>query len=859
MKRFVLIDANALVHRAFHALPPLRTPDGLVTNAVFGFASVLLKMIKDLKPDHIAAAFDLAGPTFRHDEFEDYKAHRVKAPNELYAQMPLVKELLTHFGIPIFEKEGYEADDLIGTLATKLVKGKEAQVTIVTGDLDALQLVTASKITVFTLRKGVTDTITYNEKAVKERYGGLKPNQLIDYKGLRGDPSDNIPGVPGVGEKTAITLLAHFGSIEKMYARLEKENYKLPEGVSEKLRQKLIENKESAVFSKYLATIVTDLDLDFSLATNGWRKGLNLQGVKDFFNRLHFSSLVKRAEEVGVVNSGQTEIELAVKEKNEATEALGVLPGNFLGERVVALLLSGGEFWLANSTAVIKIEADLIAPLFGEADLEIITFQAKAILRERGLPEPMLARIFDLEIGAYLINPDIKNYGLDQIIQQELGKANSTDAVAKVKLFPELKARLWEKLKNLDLIEIFESVEMPLIPILTQMERAGIKIDPKAIKTLARETEKTIAKLEKQIYKHAGQEFNINSPQQLGQILYDDLAIKGRVRKTSGGARSTAAGELEKIVDAHPIVPLILDYREVQKLNSTYIKPFPKFISSDSRLHTTFNQVGAGTGRLSSEEPNLQNIPTRSVIGREFRRAFIASPGAVLLSGDYSQLELRIVAHLSQDETLKEAFAAGQDIHTRTAAEIFEVPPDKVTKAQRRQAKVMNFGVLYGMGVLAFARAAGVDRVRAREFIDRYFEEFSGVRDYIDKIRQQVSKDGFVTTEFGRRRFIPEVSASAPFMREQGFRMAVNFPVQGTAADVVKMAMIRVAEYLKENFPKGEVKLLLQIHDELIFEVKEELSGAVSKKLVSLMEAVDKLSLPLTVEAKQGLTWADLK
>lgn len=845
MKRLILIDGNALVHRAFHALPPLTSPRGTVTNAVFGFASILLKTIKELKPDYIAATFDLAGPTFRHEEFAEYKIHRERAPDELYTQIPLAKDVLEAFGIPIYEKQGYEADDLIGTLAVKIKNNPLAgglQIVIATGDLDTLQLVEGKKVVVFTLKKGVSDTVVYDEEAVMARYG-LKPDQLNDYKGLKGDPSDNIPGVPGVGEKTAAALIKEFGSLENLYQSLEnrKEKNKVVEGkLSPKLIEKLLEFKDQAFFSKQLATLVTDLDVDLSLGKTDWRKNMDQSKIETLFKDLGFTSLLKRLSEIGLSGEGSG---LALKK--EAAEAEGLV---FDPNKKNIYIADAGD-----KKALENITANPEALLIGH-DLKGL-FKT---LISRGIH--IKNQIFDTKIAAYLLNPDLKDYDFDKIYYLEFRETPSSDPAKKPAYLWKLKEHLWEKIKLANLIKIFEDIEMPLIKVLAEMELSGIKIDGRALKRLLETTNKELAKLEIKIYKLVGTDFNINSPSQLGEILFNKLQIKGRVRKTSGGAMSTAAPELEKLRDEHPIIDLILQYRELQKLKTTYIEPFPLLVNkADGRLHTTYNQTGTATGRLSSQDPNLQNIPIKTELGQEFRKAFIAEKGYRLTSLDYSQIELRVIAHIAQDEKMIEAFRKGEDIHTRTAAEIFEVAPEKVTKEMRRQAKVLNFGIIYGMGPLGFARAAGVDRQRAREFITKYLDDFSGVARYIEKTKEKTRHDGYVETLFGRRRQLLDIYSTIPQVQAQAERMAINHPIQGTAADLMKMAMIRVHDFIYRNLKEGEARILLQVHDELVCEIKEKLVSQVASELKKIMESIYQLDVPLIVDIKYGSNWQEME
>ena len=845
MKKLILIDGNALVHRAFHALPPLTSPRGIVTNAVFGFSSILLKTIKDLKPDYIAAAFDLAGPTFRHKEFAEYKIHRERAPDELYNQIPLVKDMLGAFGVPVYEKQGYEADDLIGTLATETKNNPPAggvQVVIATGDLDTLQLVEGEKVVVFTLKKGMNDTVIYDERAVMARYG-LKPGQLNDYRGLKGDPSDNIPGVPGIGEKTAADLIQKFGSLDGLYKSLEKQKtkgkrQKVKGEVSEKLAEKLLENKERAYFSKQLSTLVTDLDTDFSLGKADWRKNMDQSKIETIFKELGFNSLLKRLQEIGLPEQSA----MVFEKEAPAMEELNFDPDK-------------NNIYVVNADEKKTQKNILTSP-----DAVLIGHDLKDLFKSlisRG--KHIKNKVFDTKIAAYLLNPDLREYDFDKVYYLEFKETPSEDPLKKPAYLWKLKEHLWEKIKSADLIKIFEDVEMPLIKVLAEMELNGIKIKTEILKKLLTSTNKELAKLESKIYKLAGASFNINSPSQLGEILFSKLQIKGKVRRTGGGAMSTAAPELEKLRDEHPIIDLVLQYRELQKLKTTYIEPFPLLVDkSDGRLHTTYNQTGTGTGRLASQDPNLQNIPIRTELGQEFRKAFVAERGCHLLSLDYSQIELRIVAHVAQDKKMIEAFRNSEDIHTRTAAEIFEVAPEKVTKEMRRQAKVLNFGIIYGMGSVGFARAAGVDRLRAREFITKYLDDFSGVARYMEKTKEEARRNGYVETLFGRRRQILDIYSTIPQVQAQAERMAINHPIQGTAADLMKMAMIGVYDFIHENLKENEVKMLLQVHDELVCEVREKLVAPIASELKKIMGSVHQLDIPLVVDVKYGENWQEI-
>jgi DNA polymerase-1 len=892
MKKLVLIDGHALVHRAFHALPQtLASPTGVLTNAVYGFTAVLIKAIKDIKPDYIVATFDLAGPTFRHEEFADYKAHREKAPEGLHEQVPRVKEVLTAFGIPIFEKAGFEADDVIGSVCEKTRKIKDLQTIIATGDMDTLQLVEDGKVVVMTLRKGITDTVVYNEDEVIKRYG-IKPEQMVDFKGLKGDPSDNIPGVPGVGEKTASALIQKFKSLELLYEAIsnfqfpisKKDKEKIKPPLSERLVQKLIENKDLAFFSKKLSTIIKDVDIDFKLEDAEWRRKMKKEEITRVFQSMGFYSLLKRVSEIdgstplvadgaaGVQTSflppaatgpkvkelknSKDIIDLLTKLTNQKDFALDVVENSvsFAVDPKECFSVSF-EYFLKNMALSSDLKIILENP-----KIKKIGHDFKAISKyflDKGIHLGGIS--FDSKIAEYLINSDLRDYSLDKVYFVEFKQNIDPDPKKRPGFILELKDKLIAKLRYGDTLWVFEKIELPLAIVLAEMELSGIRIDLNAIAKLGKTTAKELDKLENKIHELAGKEFNINSPQQMSAILFEHLKITGKLKKTGKGAISTAAPELEKLSGAHPIIDFILKYRELQKLKTTYIDPFPTLIDKSGRICTTYNQTGTTTGRLSSEEPNLQNIPVRTNIGQEFKKVFTASPGYKLVSFDYSQIELRIAAHISKDKKMTEAFKRGEDIHTRTAAEIFGVQADKVTAGMRRQAKVLNFGILYGMGVMGFQRASGVDRATAKGFIDRYMREFSGVARYMQEMKDKVHRDGYITTIFGRRRQLPEAFSGMPQLVSQAERMAINMPIQGTAADLIKLSMIQIHDLIHKEKAEKNVRLLLQVHDELLFEIKDELIKEWSGKIGDIMENIHKFDVPLIVDAKYGKNWAEME
>ena len=683
--------------------------------------------------------------------------------------------------------KGYEADDIIGSVTEKFRKEKDLKIIIVTGDLDTLQLVDGKKILVYTMKRGLSDTVIYDEEMVKNRYG-LKPGQLTDYRGLKGDPSDNIPGVPGIGDKTASELLKEYGTIENLYKILKTNSKKLiANSIKESLRKKLLENEEQAMFSKELSVMVKDLDIDADLKKADWKNNFNHQAIEKIFRELNFNSLIQR------------------------------IPG-------------------LKPTPALNLESP---------PEKLISLEDKKITKK-------------IQIAAWLLNSELKEPTLDEIYFAELGR--SVPAGYKPSDVSGLYDILRDKLKDADLIKVFEEIEVPLIPILAEMEKNGFKIDKKEIKKLDGFAKKEIKKLESKIYKLAGIKFNISSTQQLSEVLFNRLLISGKIRKTPKGKLSTRAAELEKLREAHPIIPLILEYRELQKLKTTYIDPFPKLIDpKDDRLHTTFIQTGTVTGRLASQNPNLQNIPIKTELGQEFRKVFIAEKGYKLVSLDYSQLELRIAAHVAKDEKMIEAFRKGIDIHTETAAEVFGVPLEKVSPKMRREAKALNFGIIYGMGPQGFARSAGIKQADAKKFIEKYFDKFKKVAEYMTEMRNEAHDKGVVKTLFGRRRQLAEIYSSIPELIHQAERMAINFPVQGSEADIVKLAMIEIHNYIHKNYKENEIKMLLQVHDEIVLEVREEIAEKATKELKKIMEGIYKLDAPLVAEAKIGNNWHDLK
>lgn len=790
-KRLVLLDAHALLHRAYHALPDFSSDTGEPTGALYGFVTMTLKMAKDLSPDYVFACFDLPEPTHRHEAFTAYKATRAAPDDALISQLNRSRDLCRALAIPIFEKPGFEADDLIGTICAKYKKNSDVEIIIVSGDMDTLQLVEDPLVKVYTLKKGIKETILYDEEKVRERYG-FCPALVPDFKGLSGDPSDNIPGVPGIGEKTATALIGAFGSLEDIYLTLEEtpERFK-EEGIKPRTLALLTEHKDEAFFSKELASIRLDAPIDAPFLEKSWRESIEREKAEKLFRELGFRSLTGRLME-------------------------------FLG-----------------TTGISKEESD--SALVGQSP----PLEAEEETQD-------VRTVKETAIALSLLNSDLANPSVEDIL-----------AYAHTKNFAEAREIILRDLHEKELARVFEDIERPLIPVLEAMEARGIKIDRAYIAELTKRNRSDLVRLEEQIFAYAGEAFNISSPKQLGDILFDrlGLSVKG-LKKTEGGARSTRESELEKLRDSHPIIGLVLEYREIQKLLSTYLEVLPALADAEDRIHTHFLQIGATTGRMSSQNPNVQNIPIRTERGRALRKAFIAEEGFVLLACDYSQIELRIAAFLSGDEKLIETFQSGADVHRTVAAEVFGVPPEEVSDEMRREAKAINFGILYGMGANALAIAIGGTRTDAQKFLDEYFKKFPHIREYLESVKTGVALAGYTKTFFGRRRYFPALRSPLPYVRAQAERMAINAPIQGTSADIIKIAMARIAMHIEKEGIGKDAFLLLQVHDELVFEVREEMKDTFARAVVSLMEGVIPLSdthgVPLRVDAKVGKNWGEM-
>lgn len=777
-KTLVILDAHAIIHRAYHALPSFSNSQGIPTGALYGIVSMLIRIVEDLKPDAIVAAYDLPKPTFRHLAYDDYKKGRLKADDDLITQIKSSRGLFQAFGIECLDAEGFEADDVIGTLVEQFKKDKDISIIIASGDMDTLQLVDGKKVQVFTLKKGLTDTVLYDEDGVRARYG-FDPLQLVDYKGLRGDPSDNIIGVPGIGEKTATSIITTFGSIENLYKALEKDSPKLKDaGLTPRVMGILREHKDDAFFSKTLATIRRDAPVSFVIPETPYRQLVNQERVMEKVGEYEFRSLVPRLKKL-----------FAFEEEGPTEE----IDQDLLRKASIAL-------WVLYS--------ENTNPSY-EAILERTH---KKTLREA-----------------------------HDAILVELKKKNSLD--------------------------IFEKIEQPLIPIIAHMKEWGIMIDRAHFETLRTQMKEKIARIERDVVESTGASVNLNSPKQLSELLFVTLGLKPKGKQKASGAYTTNAETLEGLVDEHPVVAQILEHREVQKLLSTYVEALLEHADERDIVHSTFLQHGAATGRFSSTNPNLQNIPAKGDGGKEIRHGFVARSGHLFIGCDYSQIELRVLAMLSRDERLIETFQKGEDIHARVASGMFGVPADQVTNDMRRKAKVINFGILYGMGVSALQKNLNSTKTEAMEYYAKYFETFPTIAAYLESTKQFAKEHGYTETMFGRRRYFPGITSAAPFLRAFAERMAVNAPIQGTNADIVKIAIVLIDEDLRKAGLIDRVHLMLQIHDELVYEVEEEVKVQAQEIITKAMGdvfvrspiSVGAATVPLSVSTGIGHRLDELK
>jgi DNA polymerase I len=875
-KKLVLIDGNSIAYRAFFALPLLNNDKGVHTNAVYGFTMMLMKIMEDEKPTHMLVAFDAGKTTFRHKTFAEYKGGRQKTPPELSEQFPFIRELLDAYGISRYELENYEADDIIGTLSL-IAEQDGFEVKVISGDKDLTQLA-SENTTVGITRKGITDIEEYTPSHVNEKYG-LTPDQIIDMKGLMGDNSDNIPGVPGVGEKTAIKLLKEFSTLEKLLESIDQVNGK-------KLKEKLGEFKEQALMSKELATIERKAPVEVKLGNIKY-EGFVQEKLVPLFKELGFHSLLnKLGDEVIVEEEMELEdIEFMVPEKitmdcfsDENYFYVEVLDDNYHYADIVgfSIVNEKGNFYIPTEMA---LQSDLFKEWAEDEGKKKMVYDAKrseVSLRWRGIH--LNGVVFDALIASYIIDPSeniedlssiAKKYGVANIQSDEsfYGKGAkrkipemdelAKHLVRKSLAMSRLKDDLENDLKKNQQDDLFAELEMPLSLILADMESTGVKVDQERLQSMGDEINRKLIDLERVIYDLSGEKFNINSPKQLGVILFEKLNLPA-LKKTKTGY-STSADVLEKLAPNHEIIEQILHYRQLGKLQSTYIEGLLKMINPKTgNVHTRFNQVLTQTGRLSSTDPNLQNIPIRLEEGRKIRQAFIPSEKDwTIFAADYSQIELRVLAHIAEDKKLIQAFKDDLDIHTKTAMEVFHVKKEEVTSNMRRQAKAVNFGIVYGISDYGLSQNLGISRKEAGEFIDRYLDSYPSVKDYMDDIVQEAKKQGFVTTLMQRRRYIPEITSRNFNLRSFAERTAMNTPIQGSAADIIKKAMIDMADALKKQGLK--TKLLLQVHDELIFEAPQDELEILKKLVPDIMENALELKVPLKVDYAYGSTWFDAK
>lgn len=879
-KTLVIIDGNSIINRAFYALPEMSNKEGLKTNAIYGFTNMLLKIIDTYNPTHISVAFDRKAPTFRHIEFKEYKAGRKKMPDELREQFEPLKDLLDKFNIHRLEIDGYEADDIIGTVS-KIAEDNGFKVYIVTGDKDAIQLA-SNKTTTLITKKGVGEVEEYDYDSVIERYE-MTPTQFIDLKGLMGDKSDNIPGVPGIGEKTGIKLIKEFSSIEGIFDNID--------SIKGSTKKKLEENKELAIMSKKLATIIRDVPVEFNLEELEYGN-YNTKDILDVFKYLGFTSLIPRIgsldESEDIVNEANVEISKLedidefinkVKENNELIIKTVTREGNILDKRIKYIFLSvdGKKIYYVEEDSIYKLEY-----IFTSNEIKKLGYNLKddyIALKPYGIKLENI--YFDITIAEYLIDSmSSTSYECSAIAMKYLTKKVKTKEELLGKgvrakkyqdlSFEELSSHISqiidtvksvmpimeENLKESNMDGLLYHVEMPLVEVLADMEYEGVKVDKEKLNELGSQFKEIIKKLESEIYKISGEEFNINSPKQLGVILFEKLGLPV-IKKTKTGY-STNAEVLDKLKDQSPIIDKIIEYRQIVKLNSTYVEGLLSIINPiDGRIHSSFNQTITTTGRISSTEPNLQNIPVKLEMGRNIRKVFISDKECKLVDADYSQVELRVLAHMSQDETMIDAFKHNEDIHTKTASQVFNVSMDEVTSKQRSDAKAVNFGIVYGKSDFGLSEDLNIPVKQAKEYIENYFNKYNKIKEFMDNIIEDASSNGYVTTILNRRRYIPEIKSSNFMLRNAGKRAAMNAPIQGSAADIIKIAMINVYKKLEENNLKS--KLILQVHDELIVEAVDSEIDIVKKIVKDEMENAVCLDVNLDVDLNIGDSWYDTK
>lgn len=866
MERLLILDGNSLLNRAYYAIPLLTNSDGIHTNAIYGFANMLLKMKEDIKPDYIVATFDRKAPTFRHLEYEDYKAGRKKMPPELAEQFPLAKELLNLLSITIYEMDGFEADDIIGTLS-KYAEKNSIEVYIVTGDRDALQLA-SDNIKVVLTKKGVTEKEVYDYNRMVEEHG-VTPTQFIDVKGLMGDASDNIPGVPGIGEKTAYKLIQTYGSVEEVLNHIDDISGK-------KIKENLTEYREQAIFSKKLATIMTDVPLEFDLDEIKSTDNYDVEGLKKLLFKLQMKSLVDKlpaakykveednTECIFELISTSKELEQCLASITDEVSVLYQLKDveRFSTIDINQIFIQFKEkAYVIEKTALDERGYTVLKAFYENENIKKIGHDVKnaiTALKKNGIEAKGV--YFDTAIAAYLVDSSKGEYLLDTLINEYLVKdfkGNEIELFVKqVGFLKELKDVLYKKLEDANMLKLFNEVEMPLMQVLSAMEIEGFKVNKNILDELSIRFKNEIELTQKDIFILSDEEFNINSPKQLGKILFEKLDLPV-IKKTKTGY-STNAEVLEKLADKHPIIDKITYFRQLSKIYSTYIEGLKAVIDTDGCIHSSFNQTVTTTGRLSSTEPNLQNIPIKYEMGREIRKVFIPTEADdVILSADYSQIELRVLAHMAKDENMLEAFRENIDIHTKTASEVFKVPLEHVTSMMRGRAKAVNFGIVYGISDFSLSQDLKITKKEAKDYMDIYFERYPNIKGYLESAIDEAIKNGYVTTLLNRRRFIPEVSSSNKIVKSLGERLAMNAPIQGSAADIIKLAMVNVHKELENKGLKS--KLILQVHDELIINVKKDELEEV-KELVKLqMEKAVDLLVPLEVDVNIGENWYDAK
>ena len=904
--RLLIIDGNSIMNRAFYGIMnsrALMAPDGTYTNAIYGFLAILFKELEDLNPDYIAVAFDLKAPTHRHKMYEAYKGTRHAMPEELAQQMPIIKEILADMNITIIEKEGYEADDVLGTISKQAEKAGH-DVTILSGDRDTFQL--ASKhitIRIPRTKMGKTETEDYDEKKIQEEYG-VKPIQLIQVKGLMGDTSDNIPGVPGVGEKTALKLIKEYKTIDNLYEKLEKGEADIKGALKEKLEN----NKDSAFMSRELGTILVDAPLGVNvedLEVKEWNK----EAVTNKFKELQFNRFIERFElkGLGTVKEEKKIDDLFKIEENEIEEVLNFVKKTKrliyymekekqnTDEHIINQKITSISIYNEKKNTVYFIpnfNAKEFAEVFSDQNIEKVSYKVKPdfiILKELGIEYNNIK--YDAEIAGYNLNPTDKNtieemaikyleIDINEYIDNEFKDVKDSQENKQITLFDnsmqdeqlqkknkyknslicyviaKLEQKTIEDLKKVKTLELFNNIEMPLVPILANMQYNGMLVDKQELSNFGDILKQQINEITKSIYTLAGEEFNINSHQQLGKILFEKLKLP--VYKKTKNGYTTDVEVLEKLKGKHPIIEKILEYRTLTKLNSTYVEGLIPYINEHThRIHSSFHQTITATGRISSTEPNLQNIPTRAELGKQIRKAFKPAEGYVYIDADYSQIELRVLAHISKDENMIYAFKHGEDIHKQVASRILNIPIEEVTKEQRSSAKAVNFGIVYGISDYGLANQIGVSNKQAKEYINQYLEKYSGIKHFMDSVVERAKSKGYVETLFGRRRYIPEIKSNNYMVRQFGSRVAMNTPIQGTAADIMKIAMINVYNKLKEE--NIDAKIVLQIHDELLLEVSNKDKEKAKQILKNCMEKAAKLEIPLEVELSEGNSWYEVK